>query len=114
MKLMLVLAVALAAPTGATAKPLSKLLADSGLSPQDFDMLLAKEKELYIPKVRKTGTTLSWSNPATGARGDVKLASVRGNCVVIAHSIYPRDVVEPILLEPKMCKSADGRWLLAP
>ncbi|WP_424985276.1 hypothetical protein [Microbulbifer sp. S227A] len=114
LKLTLVLVIALTAPAAGIAKPLSKLLAGSGLSPQDFDMMQATEKQLYTPRVRASGTTLSWSNPATGAHGDVKLAAVRGECVFIEHSVYPRDAVKPVQLKPQMCKSADGRWLLAP
>lgn len=108
------LAIALAAPVGVMAKPLSKILADSGLSPQDFELLTATEKELYTPTVKPTGTKLDWSNPETGARGEVTLAAVRGNCVFIEHAIYPTDATKPVELKPQMCKAADGRWLLAP
>lgn len=107
-------AIAMAAPVGGMAKPLGKILADSGLSPQDFDLLSATEKKLYIPAVKPVGSTLSWSNPDTGAHGEVRLAAVRGDCVFIEHIVYPRDETVPIELKPQMCKAADGRWLLAP
>ena len=86
-KLIMALAIAMAAPVGGMAKPLSKILADSGLSPQDFDLITSTEKELYTPTVKATGTKLAWSNPKTGARGEVKLAAVRGECVFIEHFI---------------------------
>lgn len=113
-KLIVALAIVMSAPVGVMAKPLSKILADSGLSPQDFDLLTATEKELYIPTVKSAGTKLSWSNPESGARGEVRLAAVRGDCVFIEHLVYPKGGTEPIVLRPEMCKAADGRWLLAP
>ncbi|MDU9005065.1 hypothetical protein [Sedimentitalea todarodis] len=113
-KLIVAISIAMAAPVGGMAKPLSMILADSGLSPQDFDLLSATEKQLYTPTVKPTGTELSWSNPETGARGEVKLAAVRGDCVFVEHFVYPKGATEPIELKPQMCKAADGRWLLAP
>ena len=105
---------ATAAPISVGAKPLGIILAQSGLSPKDLELLSATEKQLYSPTVKTVGSKLSWTNPDTGAHGTVRLAEVRGNCVFIQHVVYPKGEKKPVELRPHLCKAADGRWLLEP
>lgn len=96
------------------AKPLGVLMAKSGLTPKDFNLMGATETQLYSPSVKSVGSTLSWSNPESGATGTVKLVSRDGNCVTIHHVVYGKDKTTPIVLKPRMCESSEGNWLLAP
>ncbi len=94
------------------AQPLSKMLADSGLSPADFKLLGAAEMDLLRRSGLRAGHERAWSNPDSGARGTVRAVAVRGNCVDLLHVIHAEGRPEPAELQIKMCKSADGRWLL--
>jgi surface antigen len=108
------LLMAIAAPLSAIATPLSVQLARSGFTPKDLDLMSATAAKLYTPSVKEVGSTLSWSNPDSGARGSVKLAAVQDNCIYLHHFVYAKGRTSPAELRPRMCKSTDGRWLLAP
>lgn len=100
-----------AAPV-AVAKPLSKILAQSGMSPQDFDMMAAAERSLYETSAPKAGKTASWANPETGSNGTVRVDAVQGNCVDLQSRVIPKGTGEEVTLKTRMCKSAEGKWLL--
>ncbi len=102
------------AVTESTAKPLGKILRQSGLSPADFDLLAAAEKSLYETSSPRVGRKVSWTNPETQSHGTVRLAAIRKNCAYIQHFVYPQGSTKSEELRLRMCKSADGRWLLAP
>lgn len=99
------------APVG-IAKPLAKILRQSGLSPEDFDMMGDAEMRLLQNASPQPGRKASWSNPETASRGTVRVAAIRGNCVYLQHFIHPNGEAKQVELRNSMCKSADGRWLL--
>lgn len=100
-------------PHAAAAKPLSKILAQSGMSPQDFDMMAAAEKSLYVSTTPRTGQSASWKNPETGSNGTVRIDAVKGNCVDLLSLVFPKGGTKELKLQTRMCKSAEGKWLLS-
>lgn len=110
---LLLAAFSVAAPF-ASAKSLSRILADSGLTPADFDMVQNSAKTLYDTPNHKPGQNVDWSNPESGAHGSAQLKTVRGNCAYILHKVYVRDATRPRELRTEYCQSADGEWLLQP
>lgn len=111
---MLAMAVLLVSPVGAIAQPLSKILASSGLTPQDFEMMDAAEQSLYANAAPKQGHKAGWTNPASGAAGDVRLEAVEGKCVRVHHAIRVAKKPDAVEFRKRMCQGADGRWLLTP
>lgn len=95
-----------------SAKPLARILKETGLSPEDFDLLQASARSLYDTPSPQLGKTVSWTNDTSGSHGTARLASVRGNCVYIQHMVYAPDAVKPRELRTPYCKAADGQWLL--
>jgi surface antigen len=111
---MLVPAFLAVAPTPVMAKSLSRIIADSGLSPQDFDMMRTAEHTLYATASPKVGKTANWDNPQSGSRGSVKLDSMQSGCAMLHHVVYPKGRPQALELRNRMCKSSDGRWLVTP
>jgi hypothetical protein len=105
-------AVLLPASGDLAAKPLARVLKETGLSQSDFDYVLAVEKSLYTKG--QAGRVESWSNAETGAKGASKLAAKRGDCMYMQHFITlpngsPRQEFRTVF-----CRQADGRWLRQP
>ena len=98
----------------APAKPLARILQKSGLSPADFAFLGAAERSLYETATPRPGRVVSWTNPETRSHGTVRLAALRGNCAYLRHFVYPRGETKAFELRNRMCRAADGKWLLTP
>lgn len=97
----------------ATAKPLSRILAQSPLSPADFDTMRAAEAALYEHANVKVGSSVKWSNPQTRSYGVVKVTAKQGACVSLAHTAHPNGGASTANVSRKFCKSANGTWLLS-
>lgn len=98
----------------ASAKSLSRILAETGLSPVDFDMVQASAKTLYDTPNPQKGKEASWTNPQSGAHGTALLTTVRGKCTYILHKVYVKDATDPRELRTEYCQNAAGEWLLQP
>ncbi|MBJ6371325.1 hypothetical protein [Sedimentitalea arenosa] len=101
------------APQAGFAKPLSKIVAQAGLSPEDFKIMSATEDALIAP-APKAGRNATWDNPESGSKGIVEVTSVRDGCAYIRHVFHPkgRDASEE--LKFRKCKASDGVWRLTP
>ncbi|MBK0326485.1 hypothetical protein I5535_04175 [Rhodobacteraceae bacterium F11138] len=111
--LLLALGVTASLPPALKAQqPLSRILAQSGLSPQDFDLMAAAETALLGQNGPGKGQETSWSNPENGSRGTIQAVAVQGNCAELLHLIHPKGQAKAVELRKKLCKSSDGRWLL--
>ncbi len=112
--LTVVLAVGVAAslPLTPEAKPLSEMLAKSGLSPADFEQMAAAEQALLNRADPHAGQEITWSNPDSGSHGTAQIVAVQDGCVQLLHKVHPKGQADPVDLPVKMCKSTDGRWLL--
>jgi len=97
----------------AFAKPLSRMLADSPMSPGDFDAMRAAEAALYGHADVKVGSSVKWSNPETGTYGVIKVSSKPSGCVVMRHMAHPKGATPAREITRKFCKGADGKWLLS-
>ena len=97
----------------ATAKPLSRILAQSPLSPADFDAMRAAETALYGHAGVKVGSSVKWSNPETSSHGVVKVTAKQGACVSLQHKAYPNGGATMTNVSRKFCKGTDGKWLLS-
>lgn len=108
------LGLGLGSATMTLAKPLSKILADSGLTPDDFTIMMAKGETLYNVPNPQPKKVVSWTNPDSGSYGRVRLASVRGNCVFIQYFVFPKGSKIEQEIRSQRCKSAEGDWLMVP
>ena len=107
-------AIAAVAGAPAQAKPLSKIIADTGLTPEDFSILDAKAQTLYDTPSPKPGKKVSWSNPESKSHGTVRLAAMRDNCAYIQHFVFPKGAETSREIRYRRCKAADGSWLFQP
>lgn len=96
----------------ASAKPLSRILAQSPLQPGDFDAMRAAEAALYNHTGVRVGSSVKWANPETAAHGKVKVMAKQGGCLALQHQAYPGGASQARDVARKFCKTSDGKWLL--
>ncbi|WP_237218032.1 hypothetical protein [Ruegeria lacuscaerulensis] len=109
-----VLAVALTAGTLSDAKPLSRIIAEMGLSPDDFKVVNATADAMLESGRPQVGAEQSWSNPESGSKGTIRVQGVRDNCVQLQHFIQPDGTDQTREVGTQRCRSADGKWILTP
>ena len=98
----------------AQAKPLSRILAELGLSPADFEMQSAASASLFARGRPAAGQEASWSNPDTGSKGTVRVREMRGDCAHLQHFIVPAGTGETREIRTRRCLDANGNWILTP
>ncbi|MCL6283848.1 hypothetical protein M3P21_09935 [Ruegeria sp. 2012CJ41-6] len=96
------------------AKPLSRIIAESGLSPEDFQLMQQAMGQLVVNGVPQVGKTVAWDNPATKSSGSVTLQEMRDNCGFLQQLAHPKGAEQPVQIRSRMCQQADGKWLLVP
>lgn len=97
-----------------SAKSMSRIIRDLGLTPDDFSMMSATAKSLYATPSPHPGKTAAWTNPDSKSHGKVKLESFRSNCAVLHHTFFPKGGEQSREIRNRFCKTADGNWLLQP
>lgn len=98
----------------AQAKPISRIIAEMGLSPADFEVLNAASDSLFASGVPSNGAERSWVNEDTGSKGTIRVNGVDGNCVRLQHFIQPEGGDQTREVRTRRCKDAEGNWVLAP
>jgi len=101
-------------PSGVSAKPLSRIIRDIGLTPDDFTMLSAAGQSLYVTSTPRPGKVVTWSNPESKSHGTAKLAAMRDNCAYLQHFVFPKGAEKSREIRTRWCRNADGKWLLHP
>lgn len=104
-----VLAVAALVAMPAAANPLSRMLAKSGLTPEDFNLMREAEQTLLAGA---QGGAVQWNNPASEAHGDVRLRGKEGDCLLVQHQAFLKGSQTPKQARRKFCPSGGG-WLLS-
>ncbi|MCD9150137.1 hypothetical protein [Pseudophaeobacter flagellatus] len=94
------------------AKPLSRMLAQSPMTPGDFDAMRAAEAALYDHAGVKVGSSVKWRNPETASYGMVKVIGKQGNCLAMTHTAHPKGASPARELMRKFCQASSGKWLL--
>jgi len=108
-------AVALAGLIGtAQAKPLSRIIAEMGLSPADFQVLDATSTALLSGGTPSAGQERSWENDQTGSKGTIRVLDVRGNCVSLQHVVQPEGSDQTREIRTRRCRDAGGNWIMTP
>lgn len=108
-----IVAVSLGLTGGVSAQSLSRMIAETGLTPQDFDILSDTARGLYETSTPVAGRTASWSNPESGSKGQVRLTAVEGNCVDIQHLVRAKAATKDREIRSRRCKDASGKWLMS-
>lgn len=98
----------------AQAKSISRIIAEMGLSPADFEVLSATSEAMLSGGAPSVGQEGSWVNEDTGSKGTVRVNGVEGNCVRFQHFIQPEGTDQTREVRTRRCKDASGNWLLAP
>ena len=111
--MLVLLALALGA-TALSAKPLSRIIRDVGLTPDDFAMLSAAGESLYATASPRPGRVVSWTNPESKSRGSARLAAMRGNCAYVQHFVFPKGAEKSKEIRTRLCLNAEGKWILQP
>lgn len=113
-KLICAIAAALMA-TSVSAQPLSRMLASSGLTPEDFDMMGNYAATLYERGSPQAGARAQWANAETGAKGTVTLEKFEGNCASLLHEAQSANAnARAVQIRTRRCKNADGVWVMTP
>lgn len=112
--LSLLTAAAIGLGVGADAKPLSRIIAEIGLSPEDFQLMGAASRQLVVDGRPVAGREATWENASTDSRGSVRVDAVQGDCATLHHTIHPAGAEQAKLIGTRLCKGADGGWMLTP
>ena len=96
------------------AKPLSRIIAEMGLSPEDYNVLNATTNAMLADGAPSVGTERDWSNSETGSKGTVRVREVRDNCVHLQHFIVPAGAEQSREVRTRNCRDAGGNWILTP
>ena len=94
-------------------KPLSRILAQSGFTPVDMEMMIQAEAVLYGVAQPQKGTSEAWSNPDSAAYGKVTIVDQQGTCVLLQHKAHPKGDEKASLINRKFCKDVNGAWRLS-
>lgn len=95
------------------ANPLSRVLANSGLTPQDTNLMREAEQKLLAGANSGGASRAGWTNPDSGARGEVRIGGKQGSCLILQHQAHLKGHADPRQLNRKYCPSDSG-WRLAP
>jgi len=98
----------------AQAKPISRIIAEMGLSPADFEVVSATSNALLSSGTPQVGQERAWINQSTGSKATVRVQSIQDNCVILQHMVQPNGGAEARDIRTRRCKTADGKWILAP
>jgi len=113
-----VLSIALAACLALTALPasaqFSKLLRDTGLSQEDFNIMGQSAQTLYVGKTPRVGAESVWQNPDTGSHGTSEIEKVAGNCVILRHLFVSGKTRKTNKIQLRQCKNSSGEWVMTP
>lgn len=96
------------------AKPLSRIIAEMGLSPADYEVLSATTSEMLSGGAPGVGQERNWFNETTGTKGTVRVRDVQGNCVHFQHFVQPADAAPNPEIRTRQCQDASGNWILTP
>lgn len=96
------------------AKPLSRIIREIGLTPDDYKVMQATVDQLFANGVPAVGRQLSWNNPETASKGTVKLRARQGSCVYLQHFVFPKGAPQSREIRTRWCQDANGTWLLTP
>lgn len=94
------------------AKSMAKIMAESGLSPEDFEIMGQQAATLYTAASPRKGATIQWKNDATRSYGTVFLIEMAGNCAVLRHLVYPKGANKAREIRLRRCQTSDGSWIL--
>ncbi|WP_163025893.1 hypothetical protein [Chachezhania antarctica] len=113
-----VLSAALAACLALTAIPasaqFSKILRDTGLSQEDFNIMGKASQTLYVSTAPKVGAETIWQNPETGSHGTTEVEKIAGNCVTLRHLFVSGKTKKQNNIAMRQCKDSSGVWVLTP
>ncbi|WP_299943600.1 hypothetical protein [uncultured Ruegeria sp.] len=98
----------------AQAKSLSRIIAEMGLSPADFEVLSATSNALLSSGSPSVGQERAWLNQETGSKGTIRVQSVQDNCVILQHVVQPEGAEQARDIRTRRCMTADGKWILTP
>ncbi|MCA0869517.1 hypothetical protein LCL97_01645 [Seohaeicola saemankumensis] len=98
----------------AAAQTLSRILSNTGLSPEDFSLMGEAGRQLYDVASPRVGGEQSWSNPESGSYGVARLAAMQQGCASLVHMVHPKGVTQGREIRTRLCKSAEGKWVLQP
>ncbi|WP_170399210.1 hypothetical protein [Ruegeria arenilitoris] len=110
----LVAVVVLAAIPTVQAKPLSRIIAEMGLTPADFEVVNTAADAMLSGATPRVGEESSWVNDATGSKGTIRVRDVRDNCVHLQHFIRPEGSDQTREVRTRRCRDAGGNWILTP
>jgi len=96
------------------AQSISRIIADMGLSPADFEVLNATSAAMLASGSPRVGEESTWVNDATGSRGTIRIRDVRDNCVHLQHFIQAAGATNSREIRTRRCRDANGNWILTP
>lgn len=106
--------VILGAATVVQAKPISRIIAEMGLTPADFEVVNIAADAMLAGGTPRVGEESTWVNDATGSKGTIRVRDVRDNCVHLQHFIQPEGSDQTREVRTRRCRDAGGNWILTP
>lgn len=99
---------------GAGAQTISRIISNTGLSPEDFSLMNQAAQSLYDVPAPRVGSEASWKNPDTQSHGTVRLTRMQQSCASLQHMAHPKGAAAARDIRLRWCKTADGAWVLQP
>ena len=94
------------------ANSLTKSLRNSGLSPEDIEIMTGQAASLYTSRSLRIGDKAEWKNDDSGTIGSVEILAIEGNCVKLGHVFTTSKRNKPQRMKLRRCKDADGNWIM--
>jgi len=95
-----------------SAEPLGNLLASTGMTQEDVNIMVQTASELYVSGNATVGADTAWLNPETEAHGLAEILEVEANCVQIAYKFRTSKQPKLQVFKIRRCLT-DGKWVLS-
>lgn len=98
-------------PALVSAQNLTNMIANAGLSPEDFSVMSTAAQDLYVKTQPVAGANTAWENPKTKSYGTVTIETVSNGCVALLHRVHPKGADRAREIRNRRCQDASGAWL---
>lgn len=72
----------------------------------------AEARKLFASGSPAVGQSGSWTNPDTGASGEVRIADISSPCVQIEHRVVTGTSPDGRTIRTQRCETVNGDWSL--
>lgn len=98
----------------AQAQSVARIVGNSGLSPEDFAIMNENSRTLYDVAAPQVGKSIDWTNPQSKSYGTTTLTAMSDGCANLQQIAHPGGQERRLDIRSRVCRNADGQWILQP